>query len=168
MKKILLFSILIIGLASNMAAQNLLSFSGGFATSGEGSLSWSLGEMAVATYTSPTSGFLTQGFQQPDKGSLVPPDTINTYIQNYGLTVNGDGANDYLIIDGITQHPSNELYVFSRWGNQVYYKKDYNNKDELWDGKQNGQPLPQGTYYYVLKLVKVNKTYRGCIYILTN
>ncbi|MCK5079099.1 MAG: gliding motility-associated C-terminal domain-containing protein, partial [Bacteroidales bacterium] len=44
--------------------------------------------------------------------------------------------NDYYI--------SNELVIFNRWGKKVFEATDYNND---WDGDN----LPQGTYFYVLK-----------------
>lgn len=37
------------------------------------------------------------------------------------------------------------MYVFNRWGNEVFYQKGY---DNTWDGGN----VPDGTYYYVLKL----------------
>ncbi|MFK7773374.1 MAG: gliding motility-associated C-terminal domain-containing protein [Saprospiraceae bacterium] len=74
--------------------------------------------------------------------------TINT------ITPNDDGLNDVFIFDILIQYPNefvnNELIVFNRWGDIVYEAKPYNND---WGGtNQNGKPLPEGTYYYILRL----------------
>jgi len=39
--------------------------------------------------------------------------------------------------------------VFNRWGDKVYEQSGYAN---TWRGTYNGQDLPEGTYYYILKL----------------
>ncbi|WP_188315946.1 Calx-beta domain-containing protein [Chitinophaga agrisoli] len=61
------------------------------------------------------------------------------------FTPNGDGLNEYFKIAGIETYTAPELYVFNRWGNQVYASKDYHND---W----NGGSLNEGTYYYVVKV----------------
>lgn len=72
-----------------------------------------------------------------------------------GITPNGDGVNDYLVFDLLLNNPpsafpDNEILVFNRWGDVVYQAKPYLND---WGGNSNaGKPLPQGTYYYILKL----------------
>jgi gliding motility-associated-like protein len=66
------------------------------------------------------------------------------------FTPNGDGFNDVFYVWGIFDHPDNELIVYNRWENVVYTRRGYDNS---WDGsfQGNGEPLPDGTYYYVLK-----------------
>lgn len=72
-----------------------------------------------------------------------------------GFSPNGDGTNDFFVIDGIGEFPGNILYIYNRWGNLVYKKKEYANQ---WDGRSNvngvmfGEELPNGTYYYILDL----------------
>jgi gliding motility-associated-like protein len=72
-----------------------------------------------------------------------------------GYSPNEDGTNDKFVIDGIDGFPGNILYIYNRWGNLVYKKKDYAND---WNGRSNvngvmfGEELPNGTYYYVLDL----------------
>ena len=77
---------------------------------------------------------------------------------------NGDGTNDLYIIPGILKHPNNKLIVFNRWGNEVYFAQPYRND---WDGKMKGksEPLPSGTYFYLLKKDKNDKAEKGYIYI---
>lgn len=79
---------------------------------------------------------------------------FNIVVHN-AITPNGDMQNDYLTIDGIQYYPNNQLYVFDKWGDIVYQKKGYNNQ---WNAiSTKGDPLPDGTYYYVLKLNEQNK-----------
>ncbi|MBB2144863.1 T9SS type B sorting domain-containing protein [Pedobacter sp. LMG 31464] len=71
------------------------------------------------------------------------------------ITPNGDGKNDVFRIDGLELHPNNILYIFNRWGNEVYrsngsYKNDW-----------NGNGLNEGTYYYVLKIKEKNGSERS-------
>lgn len=72
-----------------------------------------------------------------------------------GFSPNGDGINDFFVIDGISNFPGNVLFIYNRWGNLVYKKREYSN---TWDGRSNingvmfEQELPNGTYYYILDL----------------
>jgi len=65
--KYLLTALITFGVFISLDAQNnylgLLSPAGAYATSSEGSLSWSVGELAVHTYSAGNQA-LTQGFQQ--------------------------------------------------------------------------------------------------------
>jgi gliding motility-associated-like protein len=72
------------------------------------------------------------------------------------LTPNGDGQNDFFVIDGIEQFPNNEVKMYNRWGEIVWSKKAYMND---WAGTNNkGEPLPLGAFYYVVYLNDPDKT----------
>ncbi|NMH86423.1 T9SS type B sorting domain-containing protein, partial [Flavivirga algicola] len=82
---------------------------------------------------------------------------------------NGDGVNDYLVINCIENYPNNRLEIYNRWGNIVYKKQGYDNE---FDGISNGrstingtEKLPVGTYYYVLDLGDGSKPKVGWLYI---
>ena len=73
-----------------------------------------------------------------------------------GITPNGDGYNDYLefiIVDPAVcpfQYRRSELIVYNRWGDRVFEQSPYENR---WTGTgPNGQELPPGVYYYVLRI----------------
>ena len=72
----------------------------------------------------------------------------NDLVFNNGVTPNNDGLNDLFIIDGIDKYPNNKLTVFNRWGNKVYTVEKYKND---WDGRWNGNILPDGTYFYMFE-----------------
>lgn len=85
------------------------------------------------------------------------------------ITPNGDGLNDRLLFDELifdgVDFPQSELVVFNRWGDIVYRVSPYNND---WEGKNdNGDDLPEGTYYFVLRLdVADGESMKGDITIL--
>jgi gliding motility-associated-like protein len=79
-------------------------------------------------------------------------DTCGVHIFNV-LSPNGDGHNDAWEIDGINFYPDNTVDVFNRWGSLVWSGTHYDNKKVVWRGQnQQGQPLPAGTYYYVIDI----------------
>lgn len=66
---------------------------------------------------------------------------------------NGDGIND-LYRPTVKCFPINySLNIFNRYGQQVFYSKDYRT---LWDGTKQGQQLPIGSYYYILSFFDNN------------
>jgi gliding motility-associated-like protein len=70
-----------------------------------------------------------------------------------GLSPNGDGINDFWYITNADTHPEINVEIFNRWGEKVYSKRGYRNREgEAWDGKYNNKALPVGTYYYVIKV----------------
>ena len=83
------------------------------------------------------------------------------------ITINGDGINDELRFSDIEKYPENELIIFNRWGNTIYHAKPYsNNWEPLYNGTSiNGEKLPIGTYYYILKLDE-RKSVKGFFEIL--
>jgi len=79
---------------------------------------------------------------------MLDPLDPGVYVPD-GITPNGDGVNDCLIIEGIENHEENELLIFDRWGNLIFQASPYKNS---WDGNYNNVGLPEGAYYYVLRL----------------
>ena len=67
-----------------------------------------------------------------------------------GFTPNGDGINDFLIIDNIDKYPNNKVYIYNRWGNKIFQTSQYNNSNNNWDGKLNGKSVTAGTYFYII------------------
>jgi gliding motility-associated-like protein len=91
------------------------------------------------------------------ENELVIPDAISP---------NGDGLNDTWIIPGLLNKEQRNMTVINRWGDVVYQSDLYNND---WDGtnSNDGKPLPEGTYYYLLKLdLAAGETFKGTITII--
>ncbi|WP_064966994.1 gliding motility-associated C-terminal domain-containing protein [Tenacibaculum ovolyticum] len=108
-----------------------------------------------------TSGEITSAVFVPDNyevitiGSIVK-DVIETDSNNILISPNGDNLNDFLVFDEVAQYSNNNLVIFNRWGNIVYQTDEYKNN---WNGISSGRAtfkkadkLPDGTYFYVLKL----------------
>lgn len=80
------------------------------------------------------------------------------------FTPNGDGFNDYFVINGLERYPVNHLTIYNRWGNMVYEKQNYNND---WDGYANVKnrigesKLPVGVYYYILRYTNSRVKQKG-------
>ena len=75
-----------------------------------------------------------------------------------GIHPNGDQQNDFFVIPNI-EFWGNELTIYGRWGNKVYEAKNYVNQWKADD-------LPDGTYYYVLKLNRDGREMTGHITVL--
>jgi gliding motility-associated-like protein len=80
------------------------------------------------------------------------------------ITPNGDGLNDVFVVEDIAEYPNSELIIFNRWGSLVFEAVPYANN---WYGQNmQGGELPEGTYYYILKLNTIDgKIRRGSVTI---
>jgi gliding motility-associated-like protein len=65
------------------------------------------------------------------------------------FTPNSDGINDKWNIDALVTYPQSSIFVYNRYGQQVYQSTGYSTP---WDGTYNGSPVPTGTYYYIIDL----------------
>ena len=97
-----------------------------------------------------------------DTITVIVRDKDNLFIPN-AITPNGDGVNDVWNIRELAELKNNEVMIFSRWGDVIFTAKPYNND---WDGTFNGQALPAGTYYYILKLDDLGEVRDGNITII--
>ena len=85
-----------------------------------------------------------------------------------GFSPNGDGVNDYFVIEGIENYEEVDIIILNRWGNKVYESKGYQND---WDGTNKfgvsvGQEqLPVSTYFYIVDLGEGEKPLKGYIYL---
>jgi gliding motility-associated-like protein len=89
------------------------------------------------------------GVVSPSEDPQFNADNINV---RQGLSPNGDGINDFLMIDGISDHPDNKLQIMNRSGQLVFEAKGYDNSTKVFDGhsNKNGQMQLPGTYFYSL------------------
>ncbi|MEG3658774.1 gliding motility-associated C-terminal domain-containing protein [Arenibacter palladensis] len=96
----------------------------------------------------------------------LEPSCITIYNE---FTPNDDGDNDYFRIDCIESFPESELQIFNRYGALVYQQRAYQND---WRGLANvngtvgkGNPLPTGTYFYILKTDSLSENKTGWIFL---
>lgn len=83
--------------------------------------------------------------------NLISPDSVANV-----FTPNGDGRNDYFypfadktttVQQLIYYAETYELYIYDRWGVEVFYTNDYSYE---WDGRYNGNNVPDGVYYWIV------------------
>jgi gliding motility-associated-like protein len=94
--------------------------------------------------------------------SVYLNDTCNEIIVHDVITPNGDGINDTWVIENIQVYPGNSVQVFDKWGDLVFGKNGYTND---WGGiSKTGDFLPDGTYYYLVKLNAPNTGKGGNVF----
>jgi gliding motility-associated-like protein len=74
------------------------------------------------------------------------------------ITPNNDGLNDFFEVPCLEEIDNGFLRVYNRWGNEVYRNENYKNE---WNGFYKGNPLPDGTYYYVLEFTDQQGQFRN-------
>jgi gliding motility-associated-like protein len=81
------------------------------------------------------------------------------------LSPNGDNKNEILLLEFIDALPDtrhNQVFIFNRWGDEVFAISDYDNKTRAFSGiSNNGNRLPSGVYYYKISLPDRNETLTG-------
>ena len=84
---------------------------------------------------------------------LTQPQLIDDgLLVHQALSPNGDGINDFLTIENISNYPDNKLLIMNRDGQLVFESKNYDNSTRVFDGHSNktGQMQLPGTYFYAL------------------
>jgi gliding motility-associated-like protein len=80
-----------------------------------------------------------------------------------GISPNGDGENDVLLVPGVMAIQPNRLTVYDRAGIVVFEKNNYQND---WAGtNQSGVALPDGVYYYIVDFFGAKPTVNTFVYI---
>jgi len=74
------------------------------------------------------------------------------------ITPNGDGVNDMLYFEYLNFYPENELFIFNRWGNELFRQKNYQNN---WSGTE----YDEGTYFYLLKIYETGDEYSSFFFL---
>jgi gliding motility-associated-like protein len=89
---------------------------------------------------------------------LKPPIAPNAF------SPNGDGINDRWVIRYLDEYPNADVEVFNRYGQPVYHATG--GYTTPWDGTYKGQPLPVGTYYWIIRPGSGRKQIDGSVTIL--
>ena len=130
------------------------------ATGGGGTYSWSptaglSGSNIAAPFASPS--VTTVYTVSTNLNGCLYSDTVTINVVRLisppnTFTPNDDGFNDTWEIPGISAFPNAEVIVFDRWGQKVFVSNGYS---EEWDGTNNGSRLNTATYYYYIRLNKL-------------
>ncbi len=102
-------------------------------------------------------------------GALGEPTELLA-LDNYLVTPNGDGINDYLEIPELEQSPNNLVRIFNRLGLKVFEQANYTdqftgiaNSGTVIMNREAG--LPQGVYYYIASLYDLDLEFQGFLYL---
>ncbi|WP_276165811.1 gliding motility-associated C-terminal domain-containing protein [Zobellia alginiliquefaciens] len=107
--------------------------------------------------------------------SYLDPEEDTEIVVMQMVTPNGDGKNEFLWIENVDKALNNSLKIFNRWGVAVYEGEEYNNQNNVFDGRSKGRStisgqdyLPAGVYFYIFEYNTANQqnvTDSGYIYI---
>ncbi|MBN2778966.1 MAG: gliding motility-associated C-terminal domain-containing protein, partial [Bacteroidales bacterium] len=78
------------------------------------------------------------------------------------FTPNGDGPNDTWIIENIDLFPGAYMYIYNRWGQELWVGRP----GDEWNGQYNGKFVPAGTYLYIINLYDGSKPYTGTVTVI--
>jgi large repetitive protein len=102
------------------------------------------------------------GCENTDEVTVELRDELECLDASEGMTPNDDAINDTWTIDCLKYYPDNRVEIYNRWGQLVFKADNYSNDFAATN-------VPDGTYYYVIKIfgtsLKVN-TYKGTLTII--
>ncbi|MFH6604715.1 gliding motility-associated C-terminal domain-containing protein [Maribacter algicola] len=122
-----------------------------------------------------SQGFVTSAEFIPDNfraitfaGAGEPVELLN--LDNYLVSANGDGINDFLEIAELEQSPNNELFIYDRFGVKVFEQVNYTNEFKGFANTgdfviQREKGLPSGVYFYVVSMKDVGLDFQGFFYL---
>ena len=78
--------------------------------------------------------------------------------------------NSFFYLDDEHVNPDlweNIVTIYNRWGDIVFKKPNYDNKNTVWRGENsfNNIDLPEGTYYYTLDVPEISYSNKGWVYL---
>ncbi|MEI8110519.1 MAG: gliding motility-associated C-terminal domain-containing protein [Chitinophagia bacterium] len=103
-----------------------------------------------------------------DSNSCSAVDTLNIKvllkpIAPNAFSPNGDGINDTWQILYLNDFPNCRVEIFTRAGLLIFQSNGYGTP---WDGNYKGNPLPIGTYYYIIQPGNGIETVKGSVTLL--
>lgn len=103
-----------------------------------------------------------------DSNGCVSTDTIYIKvllkpIAPNAFSPNGDGIHDTWQILHLNDYPNSRIQIYTRAGQLIYQSVGFATP---WDGTYKGQPLPIGTYYYIIQPGNGSDVIKGSITLL--
>lgn len=139
---------------------------------------WELGNGSTSTDQDPTTVYFENGqyvvtlYATGPLGcvdSVTKTITINTVTTEINqlipnaISPNGDGKNDVWKLEFVDLvNPEAEIVIVNRWGQTVFQSTGYSTP---WDGTFNGELVPEGNYYYIIKLSE-EEIFKGALLVL--
>ncbi len=66
------------------------------------------------------------------------------------LTPDGNGENDYWVVEGLETMLRTHIQVYNKYGNLVFETRDYLSEPWYGQNQRTGNDLPEGVYYYLI------------------
>ena len=76
---------------------------------------------------------------------------------------NGDGIHDTWVVQYLNDYPGCTVDIFNRYGQKIFHSEGYG---KPWDGTINGNPVPIGTYYYIVDPKNGRKIMSGYVDVI--
>ena len=125
------------------------------------------GDLTQGFVTSST--FIPNDFEAITFAGLGEPVEL-LELDNYFVSANGDGINDFLKIPELEQSPNNVLFIYDRFGMKVFEQENYTNEFKGFANSgtivyQREKGLPAGVYFYVVSMKDVGLDFQGFFYL---
>ncbi|PPK99484.1 gliding motility-associated C-terminal domain-containing protein [Parapedobacter indicus] len=114
--------------------------------------------LGTVTITATQAGDGNHEAAEPVTVTIVVTDRSSDFAVRVhpAVSPNGDGINEFLMVEGIKDFPENRVTVISRNGTLLWEAGGYDNDRVVFRGVSTAQQqLPAGTYFYIVE-VKVN------------
>jgi len=85
-----------------------------------------------------------------------------------GITVNGDGNNEFFEIENIEKFRNNSVKIYNRWGKEIFTVNNYDNKTNYWPTPEHLKTLVPSTYFYVINYGDGVAMEKGWVELMTN
>jgi gliding motility-associated-like protein len=81
---------------------------------------------------------------------------------------NDDDRHEFWEIENIDLYPEAVISIYNRNGSQIYRRRNYINAEGIAFGGKDaeGQPIPSGTYYYIINLENGDDIFKGTLTIV--
>ena len=130
------------------------------------SIFWSSGQTTAAITAATQGVYMVRVVDtnncSAEASTQVTVINVTSFKVNEVLTPNGDNINDLWIIYDLPYYEPVDLSIYNRWGDVIYTNTNYQN---TWDATFNGNKLPEGTYYYIVR-TKTDVIFKGSINII--
>jgi gliding motility-associated-like protein len=103
-------------------------------------------------------------FDQCKAVAAVTVKTLQPLLIPNIFSPNGDGTHDVWVIKNIQEFDNAEVSIFNRYGQFIYKSSD--GYKTPWDGTYHGDPVPVGTYFYIIKTTADAKPISGYVAVV--
>ncbi len=121
-----------------------------------------------------TTSFIPDDYEIITLGvSKIPYEPLSKdviFLDNFFVSVNGDGVNDSFFVEELQDFDSNFVQIYDRYGLKVFELANYidefngfSNLNNIPFGAEKG--LPVGVYFYTIQIPEEDLNYQGFLYL---